>query len=470
MPNDVIDTTRELSLNERIEAVTPPFCFAVVGDTHFADIPAQREFAWKAPGTRPLDAGKYVENVDYALTPMMESLRSAEPAFVLLTGDLAEGQGANVRPEELAAAVRFFSGHDLPLLFARGNHDPSPAYETHVLPRIERVLGMEVDRSYYSFEIGGCRFVVLDSTTWGDGDVQRGWFEGILSDSVASDLRLFVFAHHPVWPVSRAFFSNLKFSSDLARLLSIYPVDAYFCGHTHNQSMMLKTTSGYPVLQCMGAPIGLPEELPTPLNRVQARLVDEDEVLWSWSGYLENTAPGWFIVQVQEDRVEVRWHHLNRGVESVVSFRQSGMPHQIWELTHPEDARLIYRDIPHLRRAYLRFCAWDATRPGKQVRLNGEFVGDLPYGAQFAPRRMDLPEAALARLDLVNRIEIDAPGVEASTIGNLQIEAVLPGGRVVRTRPTGDIYTWSDRWDAWRVPRMRKIMLGRPIRTTLSFR
>jgi hypothetical protein len=83
---------------------------------------------------------------------------------------------------------------------------------------------------------------------------------------------------------------------------------------------------------------------------------------------------------------------------------------------------------------------------------------------------MDLPEAALGRLDLVNRIEIDAPGIEASTIGNLQIEAVLPGGRVVRTYPLGDIFTWSDRWDPWEAPRMRKVMPGRPIRTTLSFR
>lgn len=460
----------ESHLNTPLATVTPPFTFAVVGDTHFARVPAQREFVWKAPGTRPLDAGKYVENVDYSLVPMMESLREAEPAFVLLTGDLAEGQGSQVEPEELESAIRFFSRHELPLLFARGNHDPSPAYETSVLPRIGRVLGRDVSRSYYTFEIGGCRVAVLDSTTWGESDAQKNWFEDLLVSSASDDRRLFVVGHHPVWPVSRAFFSNLQFSSDLACLFARYPVDAYFCGHTHNQSMVLRRTPGYPVLQCMGAPIGLAEELPTPLDRIQARLVSEDDILWSWSGYLENTAPGWFLVHVDTDQVEVRWHHLNRGVESVVAWREAGAPHHLWEMAHPDDARLIYRDIPHLRRAYLRFSAWDAMRPGKCVRLNGEPVGDLPYGSQFAPRRMDLPDSALERLDLVNRIEIDAPGIEASTIGNLQIEAVLPGGRVVRTHPTGDIFTWSDRWDAWKVPRMRKVMPGRPIRTTLSFR
>ncbi len=401
---------------------------------------------------------------------MMETLRAAEPAFVLLTGDLAEGQGVDVQPEELRSAIRFFSRYELPLLFARGNHDPSPFYETSVLERVSRVLGTDVSESYYAFEVGGCRVAVLDSTTWGEGDTQARWFEDLLASSAKDEKRLFVHGHHPVWPVSRAFFSNLQFSSDLSRLLSRYPIDAYFCGHTHNQSILLRRTAGHPVLQCMGAPIGLPEELPTPLDRVHAKLVDEDDILWSWSGYLENTAPGWFLVRVEVDRVEVGWHHLNRGVESIVAWREPGSPHQLWEMAHPDDARLLYRDIPHLRRAYLRFCAWDAMRPGKHVRLNGEPVGDLPYGAQFAPRRMDLPEAILERLDLVNRIEIDAPGIEASTIGNLQIEGVLPGGRVVRTRPTGDIFTWSDRWDAWGAGRLKKIMPGRPIRTTLSFR
>ena len=76
---------------------------------------------------------------------------------------------------------------------------------------------------------------------------------------------------------------------------------------------------------------------------------------------------------------------------------------------------------------------------------------------------------ATAVLDVINRVEIDAPGVEASTIGNIQLEGVLPGGRIVRTRPTGEVFTWSDRWDLWRLPDLQKVMPGRPLRTLLSF-
>ena len=77
--------------------------------------------------------------------------------------------------------------------------------------------------------------------------------------------------------------------------------------------------------------------------------------------------------------------------------------------------------------------------------------------------------AAISALDMINRIEIEAPGVEAATIGNLQLEGVLPGGRIVRTRPTGEVFTWSDRWDPWKLPRLEKVMPGRPLRTMLSF-
>jgi hypothetical protein len=67
-------------------------------------------------------------------------------------------------------------------------------------------------------------------------------------------------------------------------------------------------------------------------------------------------------------------------------------------------------------------------------------------------------------------LEIQAPEDEASTLGNLVVEALLPGGRLVRTEPTGEVYTWSDRWDAWRHPTVVKLDPGEPITALLSFR
>ena len=86
----------------------------------------------------------------------------------------------------------------------------------------------------------------------------------------------------------------MDLAHELAPLLGRFAADAYFCGHTHNQSILQHRTAGRPVLQFLGAPVGLPEEIPIPTERVQALLPDPGMTLAHWPGYLENTAPGCF--------------------------------------------------------------------------------------------------------------------------------------------------------------------------------
>jgi predicted phosphodiesterase len=449
-----------------IPSTTRPFTFAVIGDLHFGLASSGTDLALDAVLQDPSIVERFVDNVEYALEPMAEALRQEDLSFVVQTGDLT-ARGRN--PLELRAATRFLRGLDCPVLVARGDKDEGELFDEIVLPLLARNLGRESVPRFYTAEIGGCHFVFLDTSTWDpDGD-QAEWLEIALDRADRQGGHVFVFGHHPVWTLNKAFYSNRAFSQSVLSILHRHRVDAYFCGHTHNQSILHHRSGQRPCLQFMGAPIGHPDELPTPLDRVQSLLVNPNDVIDCWPGYLENTAPGWYLVNVGVGSVEVSWHHLNRGSEAEVIWDDTGHIERFWFVRHPEDAVMINRDLKALRRLTLRYCAWDGIRPGKRVRLNGTDVGELPPSAQFAPKQVDLPMAAISALDMINRIEIEAPGVEAATIGNLQLEGVLPGGRIVRTRPTGEVFTWSDRWDPWKLPRLEKVMPGRPLRTMLSF-
>ena len=459
---------RGKGLNE----VERPFTFAVVGDTHFALPRSPDEADEGRPVLRPLAAEQYAENVNYALSPMMEAIKADSPAFVVMTGDFVEGhQDESMRRAEMQAGLDFFDSLGIPLLIARGNQDRHEVFSDTVLPYLSRGLGWQLEESHYFTDVAGCRLVVLDTTRWKRDGEQSQWLTNLLEQSKNSDVdRTFVFGHHPIWPIARAFFTNLHLHRELPAIFEQYPIDAYFCGHTHNQSAALHLTGSEPVLQFMGAPIGLPEEMPTPLNRVQALLPPLDQLLACWPGYLENTAPGWFMVRVGRRSTTVEWHHLNRTSEVRVRWRRRGDITSFSHMAYPADAQMITSDLVDVRRAYLRVCAWDAMHPGKRVILNGREIGDLPGGSQFSPKRLELPDSSLAELRMVNRLEIQAPEDEASTLGNLVLEALLPGGRLVRTEPTGEIYTWSDRWDAWQQPTLVKLEPGEPIAALLSFR
>jgi len=455
-----------------IDRTERPFSFAVVGDTHFA----RPEFF--PPTDRPRNPNRAevieasLENVRYSLIPMMESLKKAEPAFVVLTGELAETDRRGEEGQaDLQAALSFFEGFDLPVIPIRGNHDRAEDASVVLRAHLSKTFGLSTHEDFFHFDAAGCRFVMVDTTEWHAGGAQEAWLERLLSRSASDGVdRTFLFGHHPVWPLARAFFTNQAYHTMMPEILSRHRVDALFCSHTHHQSVVLHTTSGGAVLQCMSAPIGVSDEMPTPLDRVHSQLPDQQDLLESWPGYLEHTAPGWFIVHVDPHRVRVEWHHLNRGVEVTAAWQRAGDIQEFWQMEHPPEARLVPEDLKEIRRAGIRYCAWDAIQPGKQVLLNGEGVGVLPPAGRYASRRMELPPWALAGIRMENLLEIQAPEDEASTVGNLILEATLPGGRIVRTRPGDDIFTWSDRWESWGHPALRKVAAGKPIRTRLCFR
>ena len=83
---------------------------------------------------------------------------------------------------------------------------------------------------------------------------------------------------------------------------------------------------------------------------------------------------------------------------------------------------------------------------------------------------MELPTWCLTELKMENRIVIQADEQDVSTLGNLVLEAILPGGRIVRTKPTGETFTWNaGTKDLVTESPRRKLKQGRSLTTLLSF-
>ena len=461
-----------MNFGTALSRIERPFTFAVVGDTHFTKAEFRTNAGDQAHHSYDLTPEGYIENVSLVLEPMRETLKSLSPEFIVMTGDLVEGGlVSGFARAEMSACLRFLDGFEIPLLLARGDHDESNVFGDVVLPYLSKRMGWEFATPYYFTDVAGCRLVVFDTGSWTSGCSQLGWFQKLMRECKEDRIdRVFVFGHHPIWPVARVFYTKYDFHREISDVLEKRSVDAYFCGHTHNQSLIVRRSGSRMTPQMMAAPIGLPKEVPTPLDRVQTLFEERGDKPIYWPGYLAHTAAGWFLVHVNTDSVQVEWHHVNRGPEASVEWRQAGEITSFWHLSHPPDARMISADLTRIRRGFLRFCAWDATQSEKRVTLNGREIGDLPESNNFAPTKMELPSWALNELRLENRLEIHSPGYEASTVGNLVLEVILRGGRVLRTGPTGELFTWSNRWDAWRNPKLQKLRTGSPIITSLSFR
>ena len=446
-----------------VKDLSCPFSFAVVSDTHFV----RREFVDSPTrSTNPLDAETYLENVTFALAPMMDALRKVGPDFLVITGDIVEPGEEGDLTENLKAALGFFSACEIPIIYVRGNLDEVAAFDSVVRPKIGATLSTTLTCNHFSFEVDGCLFLVLDTAAWSDD--QCKWVEGQLKSAQMTSRHIFVLGHHPIWPVARAFFTPYAFHNDMVGLLDTYSIDAYFCGHTHNQSIIWHRTKGLPVLQFMGAMIGLSDEPPMVLNQILSFLPEDDDLLAFWPGYLENTAPGWFMVSVKSEEVVAEWHHLNRGSEAVVAWERPGDLIDFWMMDQVPPSKLIPTDLGRIRRAFLRFCAWDGV-PGMGISLNGTPVGDLPVSDGFAPTRFELPGHILRTLQKENRLRVSqVPNCE-STIGNLMLEVMLPGGRYIRTPATGELFSWTDKWSTWANRKLKKLKPGEDLQSMLVF-
>ena len=181
------------------ERLDKPFTFAVVGDTHFLHPKFGRQTDGSGVSFRPLQVDQYLESVQYVLMPMMDSLKEASPAFLVITGDVVEGhQDVELAIDEIKEGLEFFEGYGIPLLFACGNRDRVEAFDGVVRPYLGRWLGGTPHERFFFLDIAGCRLVFLDTPAWTRNGPQRQWLERTLASREDEGIdRTFLFGHHP---------------------------------------------------------------------------------------------------------------------------------------------------------------------------------------------------------------------------------------------------------------------------------
>lgn len=455
-----------------LNRIERPFTFVVMGDTHYAFQDLDPNLDRKTTNPQFLDRANETEVFNFPIISMLKAFKKHSPKFIVMTGDQVGGyQPGGNEKLDMHRGLKHFDVCGIPLFMVRGDQDRVEDFDRIVLPYMSQFLGHDLQDHFYFIDVNGCRLIFLNTTDWCKGSVQRAWLENLLRESTKLNIeRIFLFGHHPIWPVARAFFSNLDFQQEVFEILSKYSIDAFFCGHTHNQSAILHRTGGLPTLQFMGSSVGSSEVIPTPLNLVQATLPSSNDLLAHWSGYLENTALGWYTVCVDYKSIQVNWHHLFRESELEVKWIQRGDVTSFWQAPSSSDTRLLETDLIYIRQVILRYCAWDAMQSGRQIFLNGEEMGELPPCENFSSSKLVLPSSALDYIKMDNRLEIRASNDDESALANLILEVVLPGGRLARTHPTGEIFVRSERWNAWQPRKLQRLKRSQSLQTILSFR
>ena len=414
-----------------------PFSFAVLGDMHFS----RPAFEARRIG---LNIAKAIEGVQPPV------------AFICQTGDLAHGEqptghkqlNAAEMKEELAYAVETLTEQfHRPLFIAVGNHDKNAGgtpYSEVVLPFLSRELGTPLARLYYAFRHGNSCFIFLDygdyseKATRMDYAAQRKFLEETLTQAHALPgiRHVFAFGHYPFWPVVRPGFRNRHFTDSVVPVLKQNPIDAYFCGHTHNTGAWVRQVDGVPITQIKGVAMDNSAAL-QPMDEKRTLLIPQRDLSYGW-GYLSGPPNGFFLVSVDGARVRVQF----RSGSTVLREFEWQEPGKITDTVKPAPTSRISVSVDDLKTvtaATLIFTAWTEEHADVNAVLNGAKIGQVqlepmpPYAAFTSEVRIAIPTEALKELRLVNSVLFENPGKNFFGIGNVRLEIRLRNGTLARS-------------------------------------
>ena len=198
----------------------------LITDLHYADKP-------------PAGSRHYRETLD-KLAEAAERFERARPAFVAELGDFIDAaDSVPLEQRYLRRINREFQAISTDRHYVLGNHC------VDTLTKAEFLAGVEREHSYYAFDRGGFRFVVLDSCfrsdgepygrrnfQWTDPNLPPAELEWLAADLKATERSVIVFAHQ------RLDVSNdhaVKNAVDVRRVLEESGrVLAVFQGHSHH--------------------------------------------------------------------------------------------------------------------------------------------------------------------------------------------------------------------------------------------
>jgi predicted phosphodiesterase len=205
--------------------------FGIVTDSHYAD----------KNNSGPT---YYRESLD-KMTECVEMMNKQEVDFLIEIGDfIDEGPNELESISYLQAIEGIFQQFDGPIYHVFGNHDANAMTKAQFLANIENTNITPSDSKYYSFEVNGLHFAILDAYYLPDGNdcppgdcnyvntnvptAELDWLESDLA-SATGPVVVFI---HPLLDGSGAIYVNN--SSDVRQILEdSEKVLAVFQGHFH---------------------------------------------------------------------------------------------------------------------------------------------------------------------------------------------------------------------------------------------
>jgi len=192
----------------KVEKADSPIRFAVIGD--------------RTGGAQPGIYEKIVTEVE-----------RVKPDFAITVGDAIEGytQDTVSLNKQWKEYKDILAPLTMPIYFTPGNHDigADSATASTMCPVYERLVG----KPYYSFDVIGAHFIILDTGIPESSDKlpkeQLDWLASDLKKNQKASYT-FVFFHKPFWHGTLA----LGKPDTLHSLFRAYGVDAVFNGHEHN--------------------------------------------------------------------------------------------------------------------------------------------------------------------------------------------------------------------------------------------
>ncbi|MFE5323037.1 metallophosphoesterase family protein [Paenibacillus sp. NPDC056579] len=453
------------------------FRFVVMGDLHYVQAESHQEvFNGRAKGiTEFADVTRNLWMTHNVTPEIISAIAARKPDFIIQTGDIIQGHCDNEESglREMKEAMELLEGLKAPLFFALGTHDgvvgrrEERQVRQFVYPAIGKALGTSpLTKGYYAFEKAGSLFLVLDYTTFVKNDEQAQFIQDTFAKSAQYE-HVFLFAHPPLICVGRPFFTHYDFVQTVLGQIAKFEVDAYFCGHTHNQVSTLHRIGNHWLPQLKSSVLGYPDRPPVPLSDVRPILPDPADMEYGW-GYLEDSAPGWWEITVNGPSVQADWHVLRQGVQGQLCWRRG---EKATFTRKPSFSTTSGQPLPALndiRRVQLRAAGTNCKAPnGYRVSLNGMEIGALPRLEYFDSRQsMEIRPEFWPLLASVNDLSVTIED-EPMCIGGFVLEVETASGFIRST--VSDYYANTDKWDHWGKHPVEKIAAPSTGRFELKF-
>lgn len=422
------------------------FRFAVIGDTHYCTL-AGRPLSRRQQGMPALpDYLRYAGMKERVLDKLAAKLVALRPEFLISTGDLIEG-GADSALDE-AEARKLFTAAVPELHVAQGTHDRRKP---------------QGEQSYYSFKYDGAVFFILDYINW--NKQQSTWLQHELGAAHGAR-HIFAFAHAPLYLWGRHFFDSPWFTQEVRDIFTQYPIDIYFCGHTHNQAVSWHRG----MLQIKGSAVGYPQMDVVPLERMHALAPDDNDNRFYW-GIVEDSAPAFFTVDVDDDRLHVRWHSLRGSAELRVPARFARPEILSFPPHLPRNQQLSDWDFAQVRAGWLNIFSSIKQDNKSLLLLNDVPLGEIPASTSYAARcAAPLSIDAINSLRQKNTLRIRMPDSPVFAIGSMSLELLLLDGRILHSPVAPELFVCGESPDyTFASARAQRVTPGADLTITLAF-